>query len=36
MFRQMLVENIAAFRQDLIVERDVNNPNRVNVLYPPD
>ena len=31
-----LVENIAAFKQNLIVERDVNNPNRVNVLYPPD
>ena len=31
-----LVENIGAFKQNLIVERDVNNPNRVNVLYPPD
>jgi phage tail sheath gpL-like len=31
-----LVENIAAFKQNLIVERDTNNPNRVNVLYPPD
>lgn len=31
-----LVENIAAFKANLIVERDVNNPNRVNVLYPPD
>jgi phage tail sheath gpL-like len=31
-----LVENAAAFVQHLIVERDPNNPNRVNVLYPPD
>ena len=31
-----LVENIAAFKQNLLVERDPNNPNRVNVLYPPD
>ena len=31
-----LVENIAAFKQNLIVERDSTNPNRVNVLYPPD
>jgi phage tail sheath gpL-like len=31
-----LVENIAAFKANLIVERDINNPNRVNVLYPPD
>jgi len=31
-----LVENIAAFKANLLVERDVNNPNRVNVLYPPD
>ena len=31
-----LVENITAFKQNLIVERDTNNPNRVNVLYPPD
>jgi phage tail sheath gpL-like len=31
-----LVENIAAFKQNLMVERDPNNPNRVNVLYPPD
>ena len=31
-----LVENIAAFKANLIVERDTNNPNRVNVLYPPD
>jgi phage tail sheath gpL-like len=31
-----LVENVDAFKQHLIVERDVNNPNRLNVLYPPD
>jgi phage tail sheath gpL-like len=31
-----LVENLAAFKQNLIVERDPNDPNRVNVLYPPD
>ena len=31
-----LVENGAAFKANLIVERDANDPNRVNVLYPPD
>jgi phage tail sheath gpL-like len=31
-----LVENIRAFKDALIVERDPNNPNRLNVLYPPD
>jgi phage tail sheath gpL-like len=31
-----LVENISAFKQYLIVERDPNDPNRCNVLYPPD
>lgn len=31
-----LTENPAAFKRNLIVERDVDNPNRVNVLYPPD
>jgi phage tail sheath gpL-like len=31
-----LVENLAAFKAHLIVERDPNDPNRVNVLYPPD
>jgi phage tail sheath gpL-like len=30
------VENALAFKQNLIVERDPNDPNRVNVLYPPD
>jgi len=31
-----LVENSQAFKAHLIVERDPNDPNRVNVLYPPD
>lgn len=31
-----LVENAEAFKKNLIVERDANNPNRVNTLYPPD
>jgi phage tail sheath gpL-like len=31
-----LVENIRAFKANLIVERDTDNPNRVNVCYPPD
>lgn len=31
-----LVENIRAFKDHLIVERDPNDPNRLNVLYPPD
>ncbi len=31
-----LVENAALFKKYLIVERDSNNPARVNVLYPPD
>ena len=31
-----LVEDVQAFKQHLIVERDPNNPNRLNVLYPPD
>jgi len=31
-----LVENIQAFKEHLIVERDPNDPNRVNVLYGPD
>lgn len=36
MERDGIVENADAFREHLIVERDPNNPNRVNVLYPPD
>ena len=31
-----LVENHEQFVRHLIVERDINDPNRVNVLYPPD
>ncbi|QXH53202.1 phage tail sheath subtilisin-like domain-containing protein [Pseudomonas fakonensis] len=31
-----LVENFEAFNANLIVERDATNPNRLNVLYPPD
>jgi len=31
-----LVENAATFAANLIVERDETDPNRVNVLYPPD
>ena len=31
-----LVENAALFAKYLIVERDASNPNRVNVLLPPD
>ena len=30
------VEDIRNFKNHLIVERDTNNPNRLNVLYPPD
>lgn len=31
-----IVENEEAFREHLIVERDSSNPNRVNILFPPD
>jgi phage tail sheath gpL-like len=31
-----LVENVQAFKANLIVERDPNDPNRINVLYGPD
>jgi phage tail sheath gpL-like len=31
-----LVENGKAFKDNLVVERDPNDPNRINVLYPPD
>ncbi|HSH72343.1 MAG TPA: phage tail sheath subtilisin-like domain-containing protein [Methylophilaceae bacterium] len=31
-----IVENAKAFNANLIVERDATDPNRVNVLYPPD
>jgi phage tail sheath gpL-like len=36
MERVGLVENLSTFAQYLIVERDEINPNRVNVLFPPD
>lgn len=36
MERVGLVENLKTFAQYLIVERDDTNPNRVNVLFPPD
>jgi len=31
-----LVENLQQYKNHLIVERDPNDPNRVNILYPPD
>ncbi|TYL87436.1 phage tail sheath C-terminal domain-containing protein [Bradyrhizobium cytisi] len=31
-----LVEDLSNFKRYLLVERDPNDPNRVNVLYPPD
>jgi len=31
-----LVEDTKSFKNNLLVERDPNNPNRVSVLYPPD
>ncbi|WP_334130167.1 phage tail sheath subtilisin-like domain-containing protein [Sneathiella sp.] len=31
-----LVENASEFKRNLLVERDITNPNRVNILYPPD
>jgi phage tail sheath gpL-like len=31
-----LTEDISSFKRNLLVERDPNDPNRVNVLYPPD
>ncbi|WP_242173677.1 MULTISPECIES: phage tail sheath subtilisin-like domain-containing protein [unclassified Pseudomonas] len=34
--RMGLVENAEMFKANLIVERDSNNPNRLNVLFPPD
>ncbi len=34
--RDGLVENIALVKKHMIVERDPNNPERANVLYPPD
>lgn len=34
--QQGLVENSAIFAKYLVVERDANDPNRVNILFPPD
>lgn len=34
--RSGIVENADAFAQNLIVERSADNPNRLNVLFPPD
>ena len=34
--RDAIVENIAGFKEFLIVERNANDANRVDVLYPPD
>ena len=31
-----LVENLKAFKTNLLVTRDSDNPNRISVLYPPD
>lgn len=33
---QAIVEQADLFAENLVVERDVNDPNRVNVLFPPD
>ena len=33
---QGIVENLDTFKRYLIVERDADDPNRVNVLFPPD
>ena len=34
--REGIVENAELFQTYLIVERDANDPNRINVLFPPD
>lgn len=34
--RMGIVENMELFKANLIVERDTTNPNRLNVLFPPD
>lgn len=36
MVKEGLVENVDAFAENLIVERDANDPTRVNLLYKPD
>jgi phage tail sheath gpL-like len=34
--RKAIVENAELFAENLIVERDEDDPNRLNVLFPPD
>lgn len=34
--REAIVENAALFEKYLVVERDADNVNRMNVLFPPD
>ncbi|EPA3132951.1 phage tail sheath C-terminal domain-containing protein, partial [Yersinia enterocolitica] len=34
--RAGIVENFELFKQYLIVERNADNPNRLDVLFPPD
>ena len=34
--REGIVENFDLFQQYLIVERNANDPNRLDVLFPPD
>lgn len=34
--RELLVENRAAFIENLVVERNATNPKRLDILYPPD
>ena len=36
LIEQGVVENIEAFKVNLLVERAVNDPNRLNILYTPD
>jgi phage tail sheath gpL-like len=36
MVEQGMVENMEAFKQNLVVERNANDPNRVDILFPPD
>jgi phage tail sheath gpL-like len=36
LIEQGMVENMTAFKENLIVERNPNDPNRVDILFPPD
>jgi phage tail sheath gpL-like len=36
MIEQGMVENMQLFKENLIVERNANDPNRVDILFPPD